>query len=95
MLESGLSWRYCDNLPVFGFNSSRYDLNLIKEYLLEILRDFHCSPSVIKSCNKYIAMNFMGLEFLYILNFLGGATSLDKLLKAYGTSEQKGLFPYE
>ena len=88
--------RYCDNLPVFGFNSSRYDLNLIKEYLLEILLiDFHCSPSVIKSCNKYIAMNFMGLQFLDILNFLGGATSLDKFLKAYGTSEQKGFFPYE
>ena len=28
--------RYCYNLPVFGFNSSRYDLNLIKEYLLYI-----------------------------------------------------------
>ena len=56
--------RYCDNLPVFGFNSSRYDLNL-KEYLFEILlRDFLCSPSVIKSCNKYIAMKFMGLQFL-------------------------------
>ena len=88
--------RYYDNLPVFGFNSSRYDLNLIEEYLLEILlRDFHCSPSVIKSCNKYIAMNFMGLQFLDILKFLGGATSLDKFLKAYGTSEQKGFFPYE
>ena len=88
--------RYCDKLPVFGFNSSRYDLNLIKQYLLEfLLRDFHCSPSVIKSCNEYIAMNFMGLQFLDILNFLGGATSLDKFLKAYGTSEQKGFFPYE
>ena len=37
----------------------------------------------------------MGLQFLDILNFLGGATSLDKFLKAYGTSEQKGFFPYE
>ena len=88
--------RYCDNLPVFGFNSSRYDLNLIKDYLLEILLgDFHCSPSVIKSINKYIAMNFMGLQFLDILNFLSGATSLDKFLKAYRTSEQKGFFLYE
>ena len=64
--------RYCDNLLVFGFNSSCYNLNLIEEYLLEILlRDFHCSPSVIKSCNKYIAMNFMGLQFLDILIFFG------------------------
>ena len=88
--------KYCDNLAVFGFNSSRYDLNLIKEYLLGILlKDFHCSPTVIKTCNELIAMNFMGLQFLTILNLLGGAASLDKFLKANGTSEQKGFFPYE
>ena len=87
---------YCDNLPVFGFNSSRYDLNLIKEPLLDILlNDYQCTPSVIKVCNKYIGMNFLGLQFMDILNFLGGATSLDKFLKAYGASEEKGFFPYE
>ena len=40
---------YCDNLPVFGFESLRYDLNLIEEALLDILlNDYQCSPSVIK-----------------------------------------------
>ena len=29
--------RYCDVLFVFGFNSAKYDLNLIKSYLLPIL----------------------------------------------------------
>ena len=29
------------------------------------------------------------------MNFLGGATSLDSILKAYKTSETKGFFPYE
>ena len=29
------------------------------------------------------------------LNFHGGATSLDSLLKAYKTEETKGFFPYE
>ena len=28
---------YCNVLPVFGFNSAKYDLNLIKSYLLPIL----------------------------------------------------------
>ena len=37
----------------------------------------------------------MGIQFLDILNFLGGGTSLDKFLKAYGASEEKGFFPYE
>ena len=45
--------------------------------------------------NKYIGMNFFGLQFLDILNFLGGATTLDNFLKAYGASEEKGFFPYE
>ena len=82
--------RYCDIVSVFCFNSLRYDLNLIEEYLLEVfLRDFHCSPSVIKSCNKYIAMIFMGLQVLDLLSFSSGATSLDKFLKAYATSEEK------
>ena len=26
--------RYCNVLPIFGFNSAKYDLNLIKSYLL-------------------------------------------------------------
>ena len=26
--------RYCNVLPVFGFNSAKYDINLIKSYLL-------------------------------------------------------------
>ena len=29
--------RYCIVLPVFGFNSAKYDINLIKSYLLPIL----------------------------------------------------------
>ena len=29
--------RYCNVLPVFGFNSAKYNLNLIKSYLLPIL----------------------------------------------------------
>ena len=87
---------YCDKLPIFGFKSLRIDLNLIREYLLEnLLKDFHCFPTVIKTCKKVIAMNSMGLQSLDNSNFLGGATSLDKLLKAYGTWEQKGFFPYE
>ena len=88
--------KYCVTLPIFGFNSSRYDLNLIKEYLLEILLyEKKCSPSVIRKANQFLGMSFSGLQFLDILSFLGGATSLDKFLKAYGSEEQKGFFPYE
>ena len=52
--------KYCVTLPIFGFNSSRYDLNLIKEYLLEILLyEKKCSPSVIRKANQFLGMSFL------------------------------------
>ena len=35
---------------------------------------------VLKHGTKFIGMNILLLQFLYILNLLGGATSLDKLM---------------
>ena len=72
--------RYCKVLPIFGFNSAKYDLNLIKTYFLPIL---------------VISFKFGDIQLLDIMNFLRGATSLDSFLKAYKTSETKGFFPYE
>ena len=44
--------RYCNVLPVFGFNSSKYDANLIKSYLLPILiNERSMEPTVIKKAN--------------------------------------------
>ena len=41
--------RYCNVLPVFGFNSAKYDLNLFKSYLLPILvNERDIEPTVIK-----------------------------------------------
>ena len=88
--------RYCSVLPVFGFNSAKYDLNLIKSYLLAILvNDRDIETTVIKKANQFIWFKFGDIQPLEILNFLGGATSLDSILKAYKTSETKGFFPYE
>ena len=40
--------RYCNVLPVFGFNSAKYDINLIKTYLLPILiNERNMEPTVI------------------------------------------------
>ena len=88
--------RYVNTLPVFGFNSGKYDLNLIKSYLIPYLvnvRDIQ--PTVIKKSNHFVSLKFGNIQFLDILNFLGGATSLDSFLKAYKSSETKGYFPYE
>ena len=70
--------RYCNVLPVFGCNSARYDINLIKSYLLPILiNERNMEPTVIKKANHFVSFKFGDVQLLDIMNFLGGATSLD------------------
>ena len=88
--------RYCNVLPVLGFNSAKYDLNLIKTYLLPILvNERDIEPTVIKKANQFISFKFGDIRLLDRMNILGGATSLDSFLKAYKTSETKTFFSYE
>ena len=48
--------RYVNTLPVFGFNSGRYDLNLIKSYLIPYLINYkEAEPMVIKKANDFIS----------------------------------------
>ena len=88
--------RYCNVLPVFGFNIAKNDINLIKSYLLPILiNERKMEPIVIEKANQFVSSKFGDVQILDIMNFLGGATSLDSFLKAYKTAETKGFFPYE
>ena len=87
---------YCNVLPDFGFNSAKYDINLIKSYLVPILvneRDIETN-----SCKKKLISLFLSsngnIHLLDIMNFLDGATSLDSFLKAHKSKETKGFFPY-
>ena len=83
---------YCNVRPVFGFNSAKYDLNLMKSYLLPILvNERDIEPAVIKKANQFISLKFDDIQLLDIMNFLGDATSLDCFLKAYKSSETKGV----
>ena len=69
---------YCNVLPIFGFNSAKYDLNLIKSYLLPILvNERNIEPTVIKKANQFISFKFGDIQLMDILNFLGGATNPD------------------
>ena len=88
--------RYCNVLPVFGSNNAKYDINLIKSYLLPIpVIERGIEPTGIKKANEIVSINFGEIQLLDIMNFLGGATSLDCFLKAYKTKETKGFFTYE
>ena len=75
---------YVDTLHVFGFNSGKYDLNLIKAFFIPyLLNDRDIQSTVIKKAIQFISFKFGNIQFLEILNFLAGATSLDFFLKAY------------
>ena len=88
--------RYTNTLPVFGFNSGRYDINLIKSYLIPyLINEKEIEPSAIKKANDFVSFKFGDVQLLDIMKFLGGATTLDSFLKAYKASELKGYFPYE
>ena len=77
---------FCNVLPIFGFNSANYDLNLIKSYLLPILVNEHnIEPTAIKKANQFISFRFNDIQPLDIMNFFGGATSLDSFLSANKT----------
>ena len=51
--------RYCNTLPVFGFNGAKYDISLIKSYLLSILvNERQIEPIVIKKANQLVSFKF-------------------------------------
>ena len=52
-------------------------------------------PTVIKEAKQFISFKFGDIQLLDIMNFLGGAISLDSFLKAYKKSETKVFFRYE
>ena len=89
--------RYVNTLPVLGFISGIYDLNLIKSYLLPcLIHERDVQSTVNKKANHlHVSFKFGDVQFLDILNFPVGASSLDSFLKAYKTNETKKFFPYE
>ena len=87
---------YCNTLSVFEFNSAKYDISLIKSYLLPILvSERQIEPAVIIKANQFVSFKFGDVQLLDNMNFLGGATSLDSFFKAHKMEETKKFFTYE
>ena len=51
--------------------------------------------TVIKKANQFVSFKFGDIQLLDIINFLGGASSLDSLLKDFKTKKTNVFFPYE
>ena len=95
-------------LPVIGFNSGQYNLNVVKKFFIPHLlkpskqdnndADDEAADEirlVIKRQNTFMCFATKKLKFLDICNYLAPGFSYAKYLTAYGCAQQKGHFPYE
>jgi len=86
---------WCNQVPVLGFNSGRYDLNLIKNHFAGRLAETSPKVRVAKNGNKTMFLLTWGFRFLDIINYLGPGASYEKWVKAYECKTVKSWFPYE
>ena len=88
-------WKtWINQVPVFGFNSGRYDINMVKEYFVKNLAEIS-DVNVAKKENSYMFLSTPKFKFLDIKNYLAPGLSYDAWCRAYGCELQKLAFPYE
>ena len=90
---------------MLGFNSAKYDLNLLKSYLIPWLRadvdpdkegeKEDIDINVIKKGSMYTQIGARRFKFLNICNYLAGGFSHSAFLEAYKIPESKSYITYE
>ena len=86
---------YLSELPVLGFNSGKYDLNAVKEFLFPYLIEHHPIKFTVKRNSNHMCLKTKCLKLLDISNYVAPGFSYDQFLKAYECEQTKGFFPYE
>ena len=88
--------KYCAEIPVLGFNSAKYDLNLIHSELASVLDICNNKKGfVIKKNNAYMCITNGRLRFLDITQYLPPGKSYAQFLQSFKIAEHKGFFFYE
>ena len=85
--------QWCGQVPVIGFNSGRYDLNLIRKYFIS-----HLEQEKVDSGEKQGQIMYMKTPqflFLHVINYLAPGITYDKWVKTYGAKQTKSWLPYE
>ena len=94
-------WRqWFNQVPVIGFNSGKYDLNMVKEYFVKEIsynKEGECNEDVFaaKKENDYMFLTTSKFKFLDVKNCVGPGLSCDAWCKSMGCRLQKLIFPYE
>ena len=86
---------HIDELPVLGFNSGKYDINIAERFLFPYLIKHHPIKFSVKKNNNHMLHKAKFLKFLDVTNYLAPGFSYDQFLKAYECEQTKGFFPYE
>ena len=87
--------RHLAELVVVGFNSGKYDLNVLKDILIPYLVHRSGIDLTIKCHHACLALRTGSLKFMDISNFVAAGTSYGAFFKAYQCQGEKGFFPYE
>ena len=85
---------YLKELPVIAFNSGKYDLNAVKEFLFPVLVKNEQVQFTIKRNNNIMCQKTDHLCFLDVTNFHAPGFNY-KFLRAYECTKTKGFFLYE
>ena len=86
-------------ISIVGFNSGKYDINVIKPYLFQYFVNTHPlePPFVIKRDNSFLCITSpcKSLKFLDLSNYLSPGTSFAAFLKCFGAKDMKGKFLFK
>ena len=85
-----------NQVAVIGFNSGKYDINVIKEFFVErIAENVNEKIKVAKKDNNYMFLTTSKFKFIDIKNFLAPGMSYAKWCKSLDCGLEKLVFPYE
>ena len=94
-------WRqWVNHVPVIGLNSSKYDINMVKEYFMKEIsynKDDECNEGVfaVEKENDYIFLTTSKFKFLDVKNYIGPGLIYDAWCKPMVCRLQKLMFSYE
>ena len=86
---------YLNELPMLSFNSGKYDLNAVKEFLFPYLIEHHPIKFTVQRNNNHICVSRQFLKLLDISNYVAPGFSYDQFLKVYKCKQNKAFFLYE
>ena len=94
-------WRqWVNQVPVISFNSSKYDLNMLKEYFVKEISynkedEYSEVMFAAKKKNDYMFLTTSKFKFSDVKNCIRPGLSYDAWCKSMGFRLEKLMFPYK